>query len=293
MTCIVLPHDRLRTVIPDTYTTTSNRPLVHIESSEEKMTLVPNEKDRFKRKLSCRSCFNAMDLIRERLKGDNGSVHLSDIVTAFKEYNVKEKGKGNMTLKLTLLYVLYGVLLVSWPAKKLDDQYIYLVDNLKAFNAYPWGRIAYEYLMSDIRTYMSDRVNVVNRLKPSRAEKSSGYFQSVAKWQRKWWQPFHRMKMSLDEDVDVEAETPRMMKTWEGRPKKITMWMLKSHLFMDLFDLHQIEKISKQIDKIEEKMMTLKSILSAMMEMVGCKVVENDDEKDGEKSVGESDEGRE
>ncbi|KAK6123716.1 hypothetical protein DH2020_042530 [Rehmannia glutinosa] len=35
------------------------------------MALVPKEKDHFKGKLSCRSCFNSIDLIRARLKGDN------------------------------------------------------------------------------------------------------------------------------------------------------------------------------------------------------------------------------
>ncbi|KAK6152135.1 hypothetical protein DH2020_014770 [Rehmannia glutinosa] len=81
--------------------------------------------------------------------GKSGSVFVSDIVSAFKEHARKEKGKGIMTLKLALLYVLYGVLLVSGPAKKLDEKYIYLVDNLKAFNAYLWGRISYEFIVSE------------------------------------------------------------------------------------------------------------------------------------------------
>ncbi|KAK6137807.1 hypothetical protein DH2020_028448 [Rehmannia glutinosa] len=209
--------------------------------------------------------------------GKNSSGYLSDVVSAFKEHAVKEKGKGYMTLKLALLYMLYGVLLVSGLTKKLDKKYIYLVDNLKAFNAYLWGRIAYEFLVSDIRSCMSDRVEkfwkrkekkkaekkkdhnmekfdvsgfthalqvwaykvmsdvgklcakrvsgssdatpwilrwkaedapTADSLKPSRTEKSSGYFKIVAKWQQEMVAAVSADDDVPDENMDVEASTP-------------------------------------------------------------------------------------
>ncbi|KAK6138988.1 hypothetical protein DH2020_027271 [Rehmannia glutinosa] len=218
------------------------------------MALIPKEKDQFKGKLSCRSWFNSMDLIKvEKFKnscfgylletdtiqfqgqlvlqllfrqdnslsidhivfhinnkqsvfgpeefalitglefgpippikskpevlkfffGKSGSVFMSDIVSELKEHARKENGKGIMTLKLALLYMLYGVLLVSGPAKKLDEKYIYLVDNLKVFNAYPWGRISYEFIVSDIRSCMSDRVqNFWKRKEKKKAEKKKDH----------------------------------------------------------------------------------------------------------------------
>ncbi|KAK6153049.1 hypothetical protein DH2020_012688 [Rehmannia glutinosa] len=198
--------------------------------------------------------------------------------------------QGNHDTKIALQMFVTEFCWSPGPAKKLDEKYIYLVDNLKAFNAYPWGRISYEFIVSDIRSCMSDRVQnfwkrkekkkvekkkdhnmekfdvsgfthtlqvwayevmpelgklcvkrvsgftdatprilrwiaedaprvkVAKILKPSHAEKSFGYFQSVAKWQQEQVAAVAANE-DLDENVDVDASTTRMMRTREERTK--------------------------------------------------------------------------
>ncbi|KAH6756980.1 hypothetical protein C2S53_009214 [Perilla frutescens var. hirtella] len=86
--------------------------------------------------------------IHGHIFGGDPNLKAVDIYEAFKNYSKTHKGSGSLVLKLALLYVVYGLLLNRdqlW--KKIEIDYMYLVDDLNAFNKYPWGRVAYDHLV--------------------------------------------------------------------------------------------------------------------------------------------------
>lgn len=77
---------------------------------------------------------------------DRPIIRLEDIRKAF----LNRKGSSELKLKLALLYFLYGILLVKHHTLKIDMQYLHLIEDLQKFNAFPWGRVAYQSLVSSI-----------------------------------------------------------------------------------------------------------------------------------------------
>ncbi|KAH6757438.1 hypothetical protein C2S52_023431 [Perilla frutescens var. hirtella] len=71
-----------------------------------------------------------------------------DIHKAFIKECKAITGKSQNSLKLSLLYILYGILLIrdrKW--KRFDLKYMHLVDDISNFNHFHWGEVAYEFLM--------------------------------------------------------------------------------------------------------------------------------------------------
>ncbi|KAH6768765.1 hypothetical protein C2S51_014101 [Perilla frutescens var. frutescens] len=86
--------------------------------------------------------------IHGHIFGGDQNLKAVDIYEAFKNYSKTHKGSGSLVLKLALLHVLYGLLLNRdqlW--KKIEVDYMHLVDDLDVFNNYPWGRVAYDHLV--------------------------------------------------------------------------------------------------------------------------------------------------
>ncbi|KAL8526047.1 hypothetical protein ACS0TY_015317 [Phlomoides rotata] len=93
-------------------------------------------------------CPPTSQLYKKFFKNLKQRVDIRDIERAFK----KVDGESEDCLKLGLLWILYGVLLAQRKdSKKMDMQYIDVVDNLEEFNEFPWGRVAFEFLVHDIR----------------------------------------------------------------------------------------------------------------------------------------------
>ncbi|KAH6763321.1 hypothetical protein C2S52_020754 [Perilla frutescens var. hirtella] len=101
--------------------------------------------------------------IHEHVFGGSTSIMLKDVEKAFSSVS---GGKGDLALKLALLYFLYGVLLnkttrsSSYKINNEQLQYLDLVEDLEKFNAFPWGRVAYHCLASSI---MLARHHLINR----------------------------------------------------------------------------------------------------------------------------------
>ncbi|KAH6755215.1 HOPW1-1-interacting 1 [Perilla frutescens var. hirtella] len=71
-----------------------------------------------------------------------------DIHEAFVQECKSSGGESEDALKLAFLYILYGILLIRGRKhKKIDLKYFHLVDDLVKFNDFPWGQVAYEFLM--------------------------------------------------------------------------------------------------------------------------------------------------
>ncbi|KAL8457506.1 hypothetical protein ACS0TY_035390 [Phlomoides rotata] len=85
-----------------------------------------------------------------------------DVEKAF--MSVRDNGEGELSLKLALLWILYGVLLVRGrSSKKIQFQYIHIADNIKEFNQYPWGRVALDFLVKSFRKSMQGRVEIIEK----------------------------------------------------------------------------------------------------------------------------------
>ncbi|KAH6787281.1 hypothetical protein C2S52_006833 [Perilla frutescens var. hirtella] len=71
-----------------------------------------------------------------------------DIHKAFIKECKATTGKSQNSFKLSLLYILYGILMIrdrKW--KRLDLKYMHLVDDISNFNQFHWGEVAYEFLI--------------------------------------------------------------------------------------------------------------------------------------------------
>ncbi|KAH6821065.1 putative lysine decarboxylase family protein [Perilla frutescens var. hirtella] len=57
-------------------------------------------------------------------------------------------GGGPICLNLALLYIFYGILVARGPITNcLNMDLFHLIDNYESFNSYPWGLIAYKFLV--------------------------------------------------------------------------------------------------------------------------------------------------
>lgn len=76
-------------------------------------------------------------------------ITLKEVEEAFLRVSGDHKGRGELTLKLALLYFVFGILLPKDPrTAKVEVQYLHLVEDLEKFNAFSWGRVSYEFLVS-------------------------------------------------------------------------------------------------------------------------------------------------
>lgn len=82
--------------------------------------------------------------IHKKMFKGRPTIVMKDIEKAF----LCHKGEGELKLKLALLCFLYGTLLAGNANKRIDLEYLHLIDDLQNFNAFPWGRVAYEFLVS-------------------------------------------------------------------------------------------------------------------------------------------------
>ncbi|KAL8528608.1 hypothetical protein ACS0TY_006158 [Phlomoides rotata] len=86
------------------------------------------------------------------------SLQVKDVQLAFLKSCKIDKGSGDEALKLALLWVLFGILLMKdKTTKKIDMKFVHLVDNLDDFNNYPWGRLAYDVLVKNMRKHMGPK----------------------------------------------------------------------------------------------------------------------------------------
>ena len=60
---------------------------------------------------------------------------------------------------MTLLYFLEHVLFGKERKNLIDMQWVALVDNLKAFNKYPWGEICYERTLFGLQRVLENRLS--------------------------------------------------------------------------------------------------------------------------------------
>ncbi|XP_057810722.1 uncharacterized protein LOC131025122 [Salvia miltiorrhiza] len=73
----------------------------------------------------------------------------ADIETKFRNKCLTTEGNSVRSVKLAYLLIVYGLLVMNDPSNgKLDLGYMHLVDNMDNFHDFPWGLVAYEYLMA-------------------------------------------------------------------------------------------------------------------------------------------------
>ncbi|XP_057779659.1 uncharacterized protein LOC130998244 [Salvia miltiorrhiza] len=81
--------------------------------------------------------------------GGDQVLYLDDIVKKFDHHATSSGGASENCLKLALLLVLYGLLLPRHKThKRIEIEYIHLVDDLAKFNLYPWGLVSYQFLVT-------------------------------------------------------------------------------------------------------------------------------------------------
>ncbi|KAH6793791.1 hypothetical protein C2S52_004268 [Perilla frutescens var. hirtella] len=98
------------------------------------------------------------------------SLKFSDIKAAFQKECGKSGGRSLLSLKLAFLFVLFTIVLRRDRKEKIIEmQYMYLADDLKSFEDFPWGRVSYDYL---VRATHSRHVLIDNLL---RQEKKMAY----------------------------------------------------------------------------------------------------------------------
>lgn len=78
---------------------------------------------------------------------DKRDVIFEDIKKAFVRECKASAGESERCLKLTLLYIVYGMLILEDPSKSIDPGYFHLIDDLDRFNSFPWGSVAYDFLV--------------------------------------------------------------------------------------------------------------------------------------------------
>ncbi|KAH6782650.1 hypothetical protein C2S51_007943 [Perilla frutescens var. frutescens] len=79
----------------------------------------------------------------ERVFGGNRTLTLDDIKTRFDEECKSSNGSGFVCRQLTMLSILYGTLLSTGRiTAPIDMTFFHPIDDLAAFDAYPWGLIS-------------------------------------------------------------------------------------------------------------------------------------------------------
>lgn len=81
--------------------------------------------------------------------GGKQKLFVKDVYDAFAKESADSGGKGDKVLKLALLLMLYSYLLVRHrTGKRIEVQYLHLVDDLERFNQFPWGVVVYQFLVT-------------------------------------------------------------------------------------------------------------------------------------------------
>lgn len=76
------------------------------------------------------------------------SISLVDIIEAFKTECCSTGGNSLNSLKLGCLMIVYGLFVTLGGIQNhVDMTYFHVVDNIEKFLCFPWGKIAYEYLV--------------------------------------------------------------------------------------------------------------------------------------------------
>lgn len=85
-----------------------------------------------------------------RIFGNNGTTITKAIEQMFISSCDLTEGSGDDALKLGLCLFLYAVLIGRGSTNHaLHLKYLNLCDDLNAFNTFPWGRLSYEYFVSE------------------------------------------------------------------------------------------------------------------------------------------------
>lgn len=82
----------------------------------------------------------------------NSSLKFKDIHSKFLSECSRNQGQSEDALKLALLYIVYDFFLIrDHDSDDIDLKYLHLVDDVNSFINYPWGTVAYEFLMEEMR----------------------------------------------------------------------------------------------------------------------------------------------
>ncbi|XP_057808431.1 uncharacterized protein LOC131022905 [Salvia miltiorrhiza] len=74
-------------------------------------------------------------------------ITFSQLREAFQKHCTKLGGVDDDALRFALLIILYGVLWIKHSAARVEESYMHLVDDLERFDKFPWGLVAYEFLV--------------------------------------------------------------------------------------------------------------------------------------------------
>lgn len=96
-------------------------------------------------------------------------IMLKDVEDAFRSSCYKKNDKEKKALKLALVYFTYATLMGrGFTNKPLDLKYLHLADDLEVFNAFPWGRVSYDYFFRQFyNCYLRVRKSLSKGKKPN------------------------------------------------------------------------------------------------------------------------------
>ncbi|KAH6787560.1 transcription activator [Perilla frutescens var. hirtella] len=96
-----------------------------------------------------------------------------DIDVAFETYSDLHRGSGSLVLKLVVLHIVFGLLLNrDQLSKSIELEYLHLIDDYDTFNNFPWGKVAYQFLVKWTHTARSN----ITRLKNSSSRPSTDIY---------------------------------------------------------------------------------------------------------------------
>ncbi|KAH6769170.1 hypothetical protein C2S51_014506 [Perilla frutescens var. frutescens] len=71
-----------------------------------------------------------------------------DIDEKFESYSDMHRGADSLVLRLAMLHIVYGLLLNrDQLSKSIELEYLHLIDDYHTFNNFPWGKVAYQFLV--------------------------------------------------------------------------------------------------------------------------------------------------
>lgn len=156
-------------------------------------------------------------------------IFVENIRTAFLNTSRANEGRGELTLKLAMLYFLHGALIAVHPQQKIDFKYFGLVEDMQKFNEFPWGQVAYEFFVS---FFLSARrlMDWSNSDYKKRTLVIEGFSFALQVWA-------YEMMPSLAEYCAVrvsnsESITPRILR-WSAQERMIRFDRLKIFFVMD------------------------------------------------------------
>lgn len=88
--------------------------------------------------------------LREITFGRNHKIYMRDIEKKFKEIISRDGGGGPVALKLALcLFLFGGVFGLGYRDRAIDMNYFHIFDDVDAVNSFPWGRVSYDFMISE------------------------------------------------------------------------------------------------------------------------------------------------